>query len=449
MSRRRKLFLVIAAACLAMYVGLSMLFRQTLLDEGVEIGGGWRTRFVTADMGQIKYTSDSTAKAFIRSYVPRQVQSILRMKEAFQVTHSRGDKSQLLVLFQEWCPQNHAPFPENQYRHSMEFIESSGFVFRYPYSGRYSLSTQSHGLGVISDYSAFPRRDPQLHFRVLNEDFSQVLLDHTIPNPGYQPSFPEWSPQALPITQTVGPVTMTLTEIKVHQDTSHLESRLTPQSTDPTWENPRWYTFYSDATGNRGPWLSPHEPAWKVTVQAHRRLDVEFLPEETWKLASLSAPVPVSSVALQDVRTVNGVEIKLLRLFGPGEYRIENDQVVSAKELMQSAEIPESRYHDNLETGRSGATMHYTNVQTDLPGIWIGHTPLPELKYLEVRIRDQLGRDLCSMPVRNSSAYTSSSPSRFAPFQPFPDSTSIEIAIVVHKGLEFEFVVKPPVMTAR
>ncbi len=446
MSRRRKWSIAGGVGFLALCLGLSFLFRPAALDEGVDLKNGWRVRFLDAGLGKVKYNSDSSAKQFVRTYAPRAIE--MRMDRPITIDRQQGPgNTDLLMLFHVWSPEGKGrDRNEDPFRPSLELIESSGFVFRHPYSGMNSHFFGKAGIGIITDERTFPRRDPLLHFRLRNGNSPEVLIDRSIPNPGYQSSFPEWTPQPLPITQTVAPVSLTLTGITVHSEKQYMQAHFTTTATDPQWETPHVHEEFSDATGNHGVWLSPHEPAWKVKAKVRRRLDATFLPAEVWTLATLATPQPKSVAPFREVRTINGILVKPQRLFGPGKYRIENGVVVSAGEKPPGP-TPESTHSIGSSSGSTG-TIHYTDINTDFPAILIEYAELPPLTHLEVRIRDQTGRDLRKGVYREGRGSMNGQPYGWYPFQPQPESTSIVIEVVVHKSLEFEFLVKPPVPEA-
>lgn len=346
------------------------------------------------------------------------------------------------MLFHVWSPEGKKNGNDDPLLPSLELIESSGFVFKYPHSGMNSSYFGNEGIGVITEESAFPRRDPLLHFRLRNGADPEVLIDRSIPNPGYQTDFPEWTPQELPITQTSAPVSLTLTGITVQSEKQYLQAHLSATATDPQWENPHVSYDFADATGNHGHWLSPHEPAWMVNAQVRRRLDAKFPPEEVWTLAQQPTPLPTAGVPFRETRTINGISVKPVRLFGPGKYRIENGKVVLAEEKPPSAN-PDSRHSVGSSSGSAG-TINYTDIDTDFPALLIEHAELPSLMNLEVRIRDQTGRDLRKGVYREDHGSMNGQPYGWFPFQPQADSTSIAIDIVIHQGLALEFVVRPP-----
>ena len=434
MSRRRKWAVAFALGFLALWVGSSYLFRL----KGVEIGHGWRMEFVAASVDRMVYNPEPTLRTRVKNAIPMGVQILLEMQPPLSVNH--GSDGTLFLLFMEYSPAHLNPTPESLPHPQLEFVDEYGIVYPMNHWKGISPSGNARQHGMLYSCEAFPRRQPALHFRLMSDDGKQTLIEQTIPNPGYKPTFPDWIVAPCPVTQTVGPLTITLTDIQVDIAARQLKPQFSLRTSTPGWDArhvDREFDEFSDATGNRGLWLPLREPAWKLKTQFRRRIDAQFAPEETWNLGSFPIPASATSVSLQTItaRTINSVLIQPQYLLGPGNYRFEKRQVVTATVNTHSKTLPEWHMYGNSD---------YLEIQTDLSALYIEPGSLPPLTHLDVRIHDQHGNNL--NPVHGIVDYGWAG---WYAFQPRSDSTSIQIEIMVHQGLEFEFIVKPPAVDSR
>ena len=433
MSRHQKWVIGFALCVLALWAGMSYYFPT----KGVEIGHGWRMEFVAASVDRMVYNSESTLGTRVKNAIPMGLQILMEMQPLVSV-HDESDGA-LFLLFIEYSPAHLKPTPESLPHPRLEIVDENGVV--YPVSRQQGISSSGNARqhGMLYTSEAFPRRQPTLHFRLLSDDGTETLMEQTIPNPGYQPTFPEWVAPPCPVTQTVGPLTVTLTDIQVDNVAQQLKPQFSLRSNSPGWDVlhvDREFDEFSDATGNRGSWLPLCEPAWKLKTQFRRRINAQFAPEETWNLGSFPIPASATSASLQTItaRTINSVLIQPQHLMGPGCYRFEKGQLVSATVNITSSGGPKSYVYGDA---------NFMDIQTDFPALYLEPGSLPLLTHLDVRISDQNGNNLS--PIRDIVDYGWVG---WYAFQPRSDSTSLQIEIVVHQCLEFEFVVKPPVVAS-
>ncbi len=86
---------------------------------------------------------------------------------------------------------------------------------------------------------------------------------------------------------------------------------------------------YSDATGNRmqGPFLCRHEPAWSVRAGFLRRPESLAGPAESCDVGPLRWPGPGEGATLDHSHEVDGVEVRLRAIGGPGVFRFQSGPV--------------------------------------------------------------------------------------------------------------------------
>ena len=435
MSKRRWSLLVGAVGLLAGYVTLAVLLHTPKIEDGVDIGNGWKVRFLAADVGKLNYDSDTKFKSLVRKYAPRWIES--QMDQPVIINDTARSKDDLQLALHLWSAKDNQNAIDYPLKPDLELIDSHGIIIHRPYSGMKTHSFGTAGEVITLRESVFPRRDPQLHFRILDSKTKKLLIDKTIPNPGYTPQLTEWVPQPMPITQSVGPVSLTLTGINIHKEQQYLQALSTVTATDPEWERPRIVSSFSDATGNQGHWLLASEPAWKVHTEVRRRDDAKFLPAESWVMPAMDIPGPQSQTAINTTHKFGLSTVTPKWLFGPGHIRIENGKVVSHTARASSEKSLDSQIHAG-----SGGSVDYLDIETDVPGLLVEYSPLPEQEELLVRVHDQTGRDLLFKANHTNRSGIGGNLYQWIPLQ--PDATACQIEIIVHKSLEFEFIVQPP-----
>ena len=399
----------------------------------VTLSDGTIVRFEKVFVGTTSYDSYSRVKAFLAGYVPNRFQSRLgeRIKTSFGV-----NPDQLGVLFSIWTKEGKRKQNSNPFLSRIEFVESTGFVFNSSVGGYNS----SHNLMRIADVP-FPRRDPMLHVRLYELGTDRLLFDLTVPNPGYQPHVTEWSPEAIPITKVAEPVTVMLKHNPEKFKQKYLaDEDLEITSTDPRWlrTRPKRHFWLSDATGNKTyvfPGLSPFEPAWKLNVRLWRSSDAEFSAEEFWKTEFYPLPSPTKAEKLSLKKTVLGVEIDIPILAPAGKVSDDGTTLNVEQTTHTGAGI-------SMEWGSGGAMGLFQRIHSGLPFIPVKYSTIDEETELILTIRDQNGTRLS---LDNGGTYgMNSSSMRIVQFAPKPESTEVQLEVIVNKGRTFEFLVTPP-----
>ncbi len=416
----------------------------TNFRQGVDLHNGWRFQILAIDVGQVKYSQEMPLKELLRDEGPDWMASILGDPVDID---QKGDPDDLMVAFRIWAPGQREFDGDKPLNVLFELIGSDGVQFQnhdcfWGHDGERLDFYESH------KWENYPRRDPQLRLNVRDPKSEKLLTEMTIPNPGYRPAWAEWKAQSLPAKEDAGPLSLTLTGVSIDKARHRLEPHFKVDTTDPQWMSPRLSSVFSDVTGNHGDWLSPTEPAWKVKVTAFRRLDVVFLPKQTWKFPVNAIPAGQVFVPFDEVQSVGGIQIKPLWVFGSGDYRIQSEKVVSALAPKVRQELQSSILSINVDSNIF--PIRY-EIFTEVPGVLIQHSWLDPQTRLEVRVRDQRWRNLRSDSLPDHHLTTLGEHSSFwqwIPFRPLADSKSCDIEIVVHKCLEFEFIIKPPLPEA-
>ncbi len=398
------------------------------------LSDGTIVRFEKVFIRTTPYDSYSRVKGFVTDYVPKGFQSRLsdRIKTTFSI-----QPNHLGVLFSTWTKDGKRKQDSPQFLSRMEFVESTGYIFDSPVTGHNS----SYNLKCMSD-PAFPRRDPILHMRLYEQGTDRQLFDLTVPNPGYQPQVTEWSPETIPITKTVSPLTVTLkrgpAEFK-HQYLADDDIEIT--STDPRWilTRPKRHFWSSDATGNLTyvfPGLSPFEPVWKLNIRLWRSSDAEFSADEVLKTQFYPLPSSSRVEKLDLKKTLLGVEVEVPMLAPAGTVQ-DDGTTISVEKPAHNAATGIS-----MEWGSGKGIGPFRRIHSGLPFIPVIYSVVDEETDLILTIRDQNGTKLS---LENGGTYGFNGTSmRIVQFEPKPESTEVQLEVIVNKGRTFEFFVTPP-----
>lgn len=205
---------------------------------------------------------------------------------------------------------------------SIEFQESTGFVFRGPGPFAWPEHTAFGTAGLT--VSALPRRDPML--KILIHEARSTPSSQTqvmeVKNPFYKPEFPVWQGKGLPQEVSVDHPSapegarIVLNKLSFRED-GNLSIDHRAESKSGKW-HPRMDVWLEDATGNRGRRLSPFEPAWKVCVALAPTAGVEYPDECVWRLGSWKRPADQSLVDLTPPQNLGGLKIESAFLAGAG-----------------------------------------------------------------------------------------------------------------------------------
>ena len=260
------------------------------------LSDGTVVRLVKVGVEMVPYDSYPPLKAAIAGFVPNRFQWHLGDRQRLTIN---SEPDALTMLFRIQSKEGHPKRVRSRFLSRIEFIKSTGYVFRIGVSGYSSSAEIMH----ISE-GPFPRRDPTLHVRLYEKETDRLLFDLHIPNPDYKPKFDEWKPEPVPATQTVEPLTVPLKNGLENIPTEYLRDEdIEITSTNPRWTNtrPQWQHWTTDATGGRANGLtgiSPFEPAWKLHVRVRRNKAAEFSLNEVWRTRLIRLPAPMTAERL-------------------------------------------------------------------------------------------------------------------------------------------------------
>ncbi len=165
----------------------------------------------------------------------------------------------------------------------------------------------------------------------------------------------------------------------------------------------------------------------------------KFTAAETWKLAELPLPAKDTAAMLTDAQTIDGVTVSLVALAGAGKssYSIEKPGMARYGNFSSSLGGSAFGSSTNVESKRSGSTATST-VEANWPHLTLEATGLSPLHRLYLLAKDDQGRN-----VETQQQYHYGELQSFF-FKTEPDAKSLVLSVIVHKGHQFEFLIKPP-----
>jgi hypothetical protein len=400
--------------------------------QEVRLNDGSVVRFEQAGTGTIAYDSYSRVKAFVTDLIPARFGrgDSERIKGSF--TPQTGT---IGILYSVWTSEGKRKTSVANFISRIELVESTGFVFQTQISG-YSSSANM----VLIHVNSFPRRDRTFQMRCYEEGTDRLLFDLNIRNPLYPQEITEWSPEPVPATQTVVPLTVTLKHnLSDFKQKYVTDEDLVIESTDPRWTEPRpQRTFWlTDATGNRSytlDGLSPFEPAWKLHLQFHRNPAAEFGENEVWRTGLMKIPAALTAERLGLKKTLDGLELEAAILSAAGTMSDEADSLA----------VTPSTHRVGEGVSQESGSMNgrpYRRIHSGLPFIQVMHPRLDADTNLIFTVKDQTGaRISLESGVWHG---TSSGYMRVLQFKPTAESTEIQLEAIVNRGRSFEFLVAP------
>ena len=426
----KKRWLVVAVMVM---VGLILAVLSQLKEPpsyAATLSDGTIVRLAKVGVGAMSYDSYPPLKAALAGYVPNRFQSRLGERTRFTF-NTQSDELGLLFLFR--TPADQPKRDVTQFLSRIEFVESTGFVFKVGVSG-----SSSSGSVMLINEGPFPRRDPMLHMRLYEKETDRLLFDLHVPNPGYKPKFDEWAPEPVPATQTVEPLTVTLNNGPANIPLEYVRDEdVEITSTDPRWTNtpPKRNFWVTDATGGKAyrlSGLSPFEPAWKLHLRFWRNESAEFSPDEVWRTKLIKLPAALTAERLKLGGVAGGVELSTNYVTSAGEVHDDGTDLTVT---------PGSGGNSSSNETRNGKP--YTTVDSLLPFFQLSHSTLDEGTELIIVVKDQDGRKLTNDRSGSTTHHTGGISSRRIQFQPTPETTEVQLEVIVNHGRTFEFLVTP------
>ncbi len=392
----------------------------------VTLPNGARVEFLGTAVGQANFTTEKSWHKTARRVLPSSMTKWI--PSATSGNCSSGSNS-VTFYFRVTDPTGAGSIPWSVY--SVE--DETGFRFNRG-GGHCGFggggSSRVYGLIV----QAYPRRQKSFPFHFLDQK-GAVLATLQVPNPVRGP-FPQWKPQALPQTQTVGPVTLTLLSMQeggnAQWQSVGPKWHLSPS--DPAWEKAkvRYATTFFDATGNEDQKLSDRESAWKARALVFRERPEDFSDAERFVATNLSIPVAGSFVAVDKSAERQGVKLTALVLAGPGRIHITNGV--------------ERGMSSDISTGASTSSYGTTRIES-----WGGHLHflLVEAQDVQksdeilVRLLDENGREIKLDASGSYSGLDKGGRMYKRSFTPPDGVKSLTLEVIVNRPLIFEFMVNP------
>ena len=192
-----------------------------------------------------------------------------------------------------------------------------------PTCGTEMIESNSMAYGLI--FNAYPRRQRSFLVHLLNSR-QDVLATFRVRNPKQGP-YPTWTAQHLPLSDTNGPVTLTLKSlVRLRNPTdAPFLADWDIASTEPNWKNLEFDQFkFRDPTGNEASQPLPHEPVWKMKVRARRDRPTAFAAGEKMTFADIPVPTRTNFVSIDRSLDDGTAQIDLLLLAPPGELYVTN-----------------------------------------------------------------------------------------------------------------------------
>lgn len=303
-----------------------------------------------------------------------------------------------------------------------------------------------------SSFPAFRTEQNRFKLQVFNTAGKIVAtFDLTHPSPlsaGY------WNAEELPATKSNGELAMTLHRLhpRLHKQTINgverkswyywPETTLTENGMPTNQWNAEPFEL-TDPVGN--PWYTPYhnrhfstrEPAWMLRMRAFRPANANFSTAEIWKFVDQPLPAQDKVELRNDEISIADVDLILIALAGAG-----NTTYALARSPGQGVYSFNSRTWDcdtntsiEIDEVSSAATV---KVESHWPHLVMGTSGETPLHRLYVLAKDDQGRNVPTQVANSHNMLT------YYFFKTEPDAKSLTFSIIVHRGHEFEFFVKPP-----
>ncbi len=282
---------------------------------------------------------------------------------------------------------------------------------------------QGDALSGVS-FEAFPRTERTLNY-VICDNSGNVLGEFKVPNLFQVAEPANWIPEKLPITKTNRQLAVELRRLRSLDavDVHPIRPQISFVRAEDVelWDRPLISIY--DRSGNRSSdRYCTNETVWKIQADFFRKARAEFSRDETWVITNVAIPKPDEVTVLRTTKTVQGCSISVQALEGP--------------------------YYAGpavFEVRRNPATTQVPSIPPDPTKLFIRSQHSPGDAKILVRARDNTGRKLVARmhsdsPEGNNPAVTYWN-QRFD-VQPFPDSTSLDIEVLVQKPTTFEFIVE-------
>ena len=387
---------------------------------------GSRLKFVGSAVGTQTFTTERPWHKLARRILPNRWQSWIPAA----LSGSCGSSTNSVTFF--FRQTNKAAGPPLWMRYYAE--DASGF--HYPTEGGYCSFGGGSGATLIGlKLQNYPRRDRTLNLVLLAVN-SREVVRLRLPNPVHGP-FPEWKPEALPLTRTNGSVTLTLDALtwRTNRSWSPLDPAWRISTREPAWAHaqPGWIEV-EDATGNAGAYAALSEPAWRLKIAVRRERWEDFSASEVLVLTNLSLPPAGEFKAVDVSAQLSGCTVTLGAICGAGQLSITNG-------TMRGMTPPTGEYLGQGMMSTSSLTVEYWG--SNRPFLFLEIAGMYPHDGVLWRAFDAQGRDL---KLAGAGHFVSRG-AQHRVYQPeFATATNAVISrleIAVSRALEFEFCLDP------
>jgi hypothetical protein len=257
-------------------------------------------------------------------------------------------------------------------------------------------------------FEAFPRHESKFRLRVFTDETNQCA-EFVVANPASPPVTAKWVTQPLPITNVIGDVSFSLTQLKVktnavlhkHFGYYGIPVHLVPkyQMSEGGQPSTNWQALETELYDSSGNFasamygdlscLSPRETAWKLRVKFFGSESSRAASNTTWTLPGLTVPEHGKFILLQTARDLQGVPIKAIAFAGVGDFAYSNNLPTA----IDAADVPEAE--TSLKTSWNNNRYGSSEVHTlhgRTPHLMLQVGKLTDDQRLTVRATDEQGR---------------------------------------------------------
>lgn len=421
---RRAILLLLLLSLTFGLVLAAVVVRQR--SRAATLPDGTRIEFLDTAVGRAQFTTEKSWHKLARKTLPAALGR--RIPPASSGSCSSGSNS-VTFYFRVTAPNGAAITSAPWSGYSTE--DETGF--RYNAEG--SLCSFASGGSTIYGLilRSYPRRQSSLAFHFQDaQGASMATLQ--LPNPVRGP-FPQWQPQALPQTQTIGPVTLTLLSLRAQSNAQwhSVRPKWAITASAPAWDRAKVRsTTFSDATGNEGQDLSRLESAWQARALVFRERPEDFAAAERLVVTNLSIPVVGGFVSVDQSLERNGVNLTALVLAGPGQFCITNG--------VHRGMAP------GLSNSRSTSSQGTNTVESwgsPLPFMLVEAKNMQPDDEILLRLLDDKGREIKLGDTSGYDGTANGGRLYKRTFTPSDDAKSLTLEILVNRPLIFEFLINP------
>jgi WD40 repeat protein len=272
-------------------------------------------------------------------------------------------------------------------------------------------------------------------------------------------TWPVWTPEPLPAEKSAGDVSVRLSAVTagIHvwnrgdgTEEEHVNIQYPTQvllNGQPTED---WYVQTSqlyDALGNAASnWdctLCPEESAWRLWMRLLRKETAEFAAHESWTATPIDLPERDTGAFLQETQQVNGVDVAIIAVGGPGSVTYENIAKRGHSSSSGGSTSGGKTFSIRADSGSvgaadSGAGGNSTRVDCEAPHVALrisGQRPDHDLRLIA---RDEQGREVkVSGPYNNAEV-------NFWFLESPADAKQVSLTLIVQEAREVEFFIAPP-----